>query len=185
MIILIVEGDENHFWLVATSRYVWCRYILIYPILCVIKLRPGVKARVMPTHLCYTRSKHRFTPRRKLSTTSHCDCESASHFINECVTGSIKGRICEIATCMNTCRCFLYVVRWLRSCTRVNKQIPFTFRGSGVFSDDLFHWKFTKFDRRLSAKLVPTFADKGSTWSAWRILTAVFSVIYNWRRLSK
>jgi hypothetical protein len=31
-------------------------------------------------------------------------------------------------------------------------------------------------DRRLSAKRLPTFADKGATWSARRIPTAVLSV---------
>jgi hypothetical protein len=28
----------------------------------------------------------------------------------------------------------------------------------------------------MSEKWLPTFADKGATWSAWRIPTAVFSV---------
>jgi hypothetical protein len=33
-------------------------------------------------------------------------------------------------------------------------------------------------DRRLSTKLLPIFVDRGATWSAHRIPTAVFSVFY-------
>jgi hypothetical protein len=52
-------------------------------------------------------------------------------------------------------------------CYLIKKKTPWSKSGSELHRPS---------DRRLSAKWLPTFADKGATWSAWRIPTAVFSV---------